>query len=115
MNSVYLERYAWPHQIFENYQPKENLELIIVLPAFKETSIELALQSLNNCIEPDCNVLIMIVVNESENATKDISQINERCLKTLYSFKSKFELITTYQKLPKKKAGVGLARKNRHG
>lgn len=111
MNSVYLERYAWPHHLFEHYEPRENIELIIVLPAFKETSIELALQSLNNCVEPDCSVLILIVVNEPENASKEVSRINESCLETVKKYRSKFDLIATYQKLPKKKAGVGLARK----
>lgn len=111
MSSIYLERYAWKEELFPNYQPSSNLGLIIVLPAFKEEFILHALNSLNQCQSPKQEVLILVIVNESDDASQDISSINKSCLTSLKRYNSKFQLLTSYQKLPSKKAGVGLARK----
>lgn len=111
MSSIYLERYAWKQELFPDFTPPKNLGIIVVIPAFKEASIELALDSLNHCNEPEKEVLIMVVVNESKNADHEIAQINKLCLERIRSFESKFHILSTYLKLPEKKAGVGLARK----
>ena len=111
MSSIYLERYAWKQELFPDFVPPKNLGMVIVIPAFKETSIELALDALNHCDEPEKEVLIVVVVNESKIASEEISEINQLCLDTIRSFDSKFHILSTYLKLPEKKAGVGLARK----
>ena len=85
--------------------------MIVVLPAFKETNISVALESLNQCLEPEKEVLLLVVVNEPKDAAKAIAEINAACLETVRSFNSKFHILTSYLKLPEKKAGVGLARK----
>lgn len=111
MASVYLERYAWKQELFPDFIPPKNLGLIVVIPAFKETSIELALDSLNHCTEPEKDVLILVVVNESKNASNEIAKINKACLETIQRFDANYHILTSYLKLPEKKAGVGLARK----
>ncbi|MEM8938935.1 MAG: hypothetical protein AAGC64_06280 [Bacteroidota bacterium] len=111
MVSLYLERYAWKHELFPNFDPPNDLGTIIVLPAFKEPEIELALEALNQCLKPEKEVLILIIVNESKNAPLEVININKECLRTIRSFDAKFNILTSYLKLPEKKAGVGLARK----
>ncbi len=111
MSSVYLERYAYKEELFPDYIPPDNLGLILVIPAFKEDYIEVALDSLNLCQQPEKEVLIIIVVNEPKNSNDEISKINAKCLDIIRAFNSKFQILTTYLKLPEQKAGVGLARK----
>ena len=109
--SLYLDRYAWPHELFPVYQPPSNLSLIVVIPCFKEPDLIGALGSLNACDRPHGEVLILVIVNEPENAPKEVQAANENTLKQLNSFQGKYPLLVSHQKLPLKKAGVGLARK----
>ncbi|WP_425391073.1 glycosyltransferase [Ekhidna sp.] len=109
--SVYLERYAWPDELFPEYQPSNNLSLTVVIPCFKESDLIGAIESLNACESPGGDVLIIVIVNESEEAPKSIREINQKTIDELKTYNSKFELLYSYQKLPSKKAGVGLARK----
>ena len=109
--NIYLDRYAWQDPLFPAYEPSHDLEIVIVIPAYKEEHLLAALDSINNCIEPKAHILLLIVINESESATQEITDINQKCHESLKNYVSKFDLIYTYQKLPAKKAGVGLARK----
>jgi len=111
MTSIYLERYAWQQELFPGFEPSKNLGSIIVLPAFKEPDIEVALEALNNCTPPSEDVLILIVVNEPQGTNEQIRQANLESINSIKSHRNKFQILTTYLKLPKKKAGVGLARK----
>lgn len=111
MHSLYLERYAWPHELFPDYQPPHNLSLIVVIPCFKEPDLIGALEALNACDRPQGEVLIIVVVNEPEDASPEIKAANELTLKQLKNFRSAYPLLVSNQQLPAKKAGVGLARK----
>ena len=109
--SLYLERYAWPHMLFPGYQPPDNLSMIVVVPCYKEPDLIEAIEALNECKEPANEVLIIVVINESENATLEDRTANKTTLGQLEGYKSKYPLLFSYQRLPHKKAGVGLARK----
>ncbi len=109
--NLYLTRYAWKTPLFPNYQPKQDLDIILVIPAFKESQLLSALDSINDCIEPNGSVLILVVVNEAEQGEKEETEINKKCIEQLAGYQSRYELLLAYQKLPTKKAGVGLARK----
>lgn len=111
MSSVYLERYAWQQELFPDFTPPKDLGLIVVIPAFKEPNIEMALSALNECVNPEKEVLILVIVNESKSASQDIVKANKSCLRTIRSFNSNYQILTSYLRLPEKKAGVGLARK----
>lgn len=110
-DSIYLERYAWPNPVFPSFNPPSDLGMVVVLPAYKEPEIEVALNALNECIAPKMSVLILIIVNESEDESKESSTINRKCLDSIKKFNSKYPILSTLQILPPKKAGVGLARK----
>ncbi len=109
--SIYLQRYAWKERLFPDYQPNPDLALIIVIPSFKESQLLAALDSLNQCEEPKGGVLVLVVVNEDEQAAQEVITANDKCLESLHKYSSRYELLFSHQRLPSKKAGVGLARK----
>lgn len=109
--SIYLERYAWKGSLFPDFIPDKDLELIVVIPVYKEHNLLQALASLNRCDKPTGNVLIIVLINESEIEHEETRKINQTCESELKDYNSRFELLYSYQQLPAKKAGVGLARK----
>ena len=109
--SVYLDRYAWPKELFANYEPPDNLSMVVVIPCFKEPDLIGALEALNVCKKPVNEVLIIVIINESEEAPAGDTEANAQTLEQLKRYKSNYPLLISHQKLPDKKAGVGLARK----
>lgn len=110
--SLYLDRYAWPHSILGDPPAFREAGIITVIPSFKESDITRALQALDQCTRPQKDVLVLIVINEPENASAQIRQVNERTLSAIRQFRpSWFRLASAYVTFPVKKAGVGLARK----
>lgn len=94
-------------------------EMIVVIPCHNETDLLTTLNSLLTCQLPKCAVEVIIVVNESESVDKksDIRSCNLRTINGFYDWKKSnlkegidFHLIEALD-LPKKHAGVGLARK----
>ena len=93
------------------YQPPKNLGIVIMIPCFKETCLLSALEAINQCAKPKSGVLIIVLVNEPENADHQVRSVNINTLDALRGYNSNYELICCHQQLPAKKAGVGLARK----
>lgn len=110
-SSVYLERYAWKQSLLPNVEPPDNLGIVIVLPAFKEEAIEVALESLYKCTPPEKEVLILVVINEPKDTDAKTRQINNQTINTIKGYPKGYSIYTSYLQLPNKKAGVGLARK----
>lgn len=114
LSSIYLERYAYPKTYLDLTEFDEP-GIIVVIPCHNEPDLIASLQSLENCEKPDCQVSIIIVINAGENA---FEQIKEQNLKTLESAQIWANKASKYNyhfildnRLPKKHAGVGLARK----
>ncbi|MBL4755443.1 MAG: glycosyltransferase family 2 protein [Flavobacteriales bacterium] len=91
--------------------------MIIVIPVHNEPSVTATLDSLNNCIKPDCQVEVILVVNNSENVE---APIREQNIKSITEINSWIKTVTpnhlnchviSAMDLPFKHAGVGLARK----
>lgn len=97
--------------------PDPNLDLIVVIPCFNEQQVIRSIKSLFNAQKPACAVEIIVVVNCSENATQEVREVNNKAILDLHEFaqhhnKREFKLyVISEQNLPKKHAGVGLARK----
>ncbi|MEO6882462.1 MAG: glycosyltransferase [Bacteroidia bacterium] len=94
-----------------------DLGIVVVIPCFNESLLLNTLDALLNCTRSDCSTEIIVVLNASENADeKIIFQNNEtkkyflEWKKKHLDYKLKFYLIEACL-LPKKYAGVGLARK----
>ena len=108
--STYLKRYAWQHPLFDPAEYPE-VDLILVIPAYHEPAIEKAIDSLNQCDKPNSQVLILVIVNEAENADADVHAINQETFDKLQKPGRRYPVMSRFLSFPKKKAGVGLARK----
>lgn len=112
----YAERFgAWPPQVFE--PPSADLGLVIVIPCFNEPALGASLEALRNCSVPGCAVETIVVVNSGEGASLEVLAANERSLAETAAWSRvhdehgfRTHAIHT-RDLPRKSAGVGLARK----
>lgn len=97
--------------------PREDLEIIIVIPAYKEEGILKTLGSLRSCIQPTCAVEIIVLVNGSQKDDGDVVRVNQECYQVCLEAQGLFESnnrrlhVLKDLDLPLKKVGVGLARK----
>lgn len=112
----YLIKYSFcSPQITET--PNSKLGIVVVIPCFNEPDLISTLESLWNCDKTQCAVEVIIVLNAAENSDKEIIFQNEKTFSEFekwasehYSDSINFFCIKNYS-LPKKHAGVGLARK----
>lgn len=91
-------------------------EIIVVIPCFNESEILKTLNSLNSCNKQTGNIEVIVVVNQSEVVAEEIKLQNELTVKEITDWinhtDSFFKVHLIYEEsLPKKHAGVGLARK----
>lgn len=97
--------------------PHPHLGMIIVIPCFNEPNLLASLNSLWRCERPERAVEIIVVVNSSETAPPEILQQNERTLAEAQRWAREdcdryFRIHFLHTPiLPRKHAGVGLARK----
>lgn len=97
--------------------PSKNLKLSVVIPACDEPYLIRALQSLYDCEQSGSVVEVIVVVNAGEDADSGVLLRNQKSItelhewKTIHSRDNFFVHIIEELKLPKKHAGVGLARK----
>ncbi len=114
--TVYLEknRLAQP-QIEES--PQNDLEVIIVIPAYNEKYILSSIKSIFECTAPGCSVEIIVVINDSQSDDQRVKDQNKKTEKDLILWasshnKDRIKVFPVYfSNLSPKKAGVGLARK----
>lgn len=110
----YLKKYSFqPSKI--TLAPAEDLGIILVIPCHNEKQMTRTLDSIENCMKPSCNVKVIVVVNQSEVVSKEIDSQNKRTIQEISEWCKKehsigLEVIDELS-LPKKHAGVGLARK----
>lgn len=84
--SAYLEGKAlFPQKIVE--APDRETGIIVVVPAYNEPEIVRLLDSLSNCIVPDCKVEVIIVINAPDDATIDCLENNIKSITKLESWK----------------------------
>ncbi|MDW3191804.1 MAG: hypothetical protein R8G66_05550 [Cytophagales bacterium] len=109
----YFERYAYGPPIFPEITPPTDTELIVVLPSYKEPQLLQAVRSLTACKAPGFKVWVLIVVNEPEQAEEAATDLNQQAIRQLDQLEIPdfMELVVYHAVLPRKKAGVGLARK----
>ncbi|MDG1476053.1 MAG: glycosyltransferase family A protein, partial [Vicingaceae bacterium] len=113
--NYYLNRYSVREELITQ-KPKNNLGIVVVIPCCNEPDLTTSLQSLYNCKEPICEVEVIVVINASEKASTTILKQNTKSLTAAkewaieHADKFQFYFIEENQ-LPKKHAGVGLARK----
>ncbi|MCF6365832.1 MAG: glycosyltransferase [Bacteroidales bacterium] len=114
--NTYFKRFQAKDAVI-NELPQKDLFLSIVIPVFDEPNLCRSLQSLKDCLMPEKSIEVIVVINSSENSPKHIIDLNRKIYKKAKVFaeqnsnqKIKFHILN-FEKLPKKFAGVGLARK----
>ncbi|MBV6644616.1 MAG: hypothetical protein KI790_04160 [Cyclobacteriaceae bacterium] len=112
-DSVYFRRYSYPISIFPDFAPPKDTSIIVVIPAFKELDLLDAIRSLIECDHIDGTLVILVVVNEPQSISGEISEINDQTIRDLGGIDIPDGVLLKFKKviLPDKKAGVGLARK----
>lgn len=112
----YLQHRALLFQPIER-QPSPNLGIAVVIPAYREPHLLLSLMSLKRCALPACDTEIIVVINDSEADTAEVRSENlliaaeaERWAARNNSTRRCFHILY-HCGLPRKDAGVGLARK----
>ncbi|MFT5465003.1 MAG: glycosyltransferase involved in cell wall biosynthesis [Verrucomicrobiales bacterium] len=115
MTRYLRERTLFPPLLSE--EPSSALNLVVVIPAKDEPELVSSLESLRACEKPECAVEIIVVVNNGETDTSECVQINAEIAAgakkwaELNSTPDRRFFVLHQQQLPKKHAGVGLARK----
>jgi len=90
------------------------INIIIVIPSFKEPELTKTLNSLNQCSPTDANIEVIVVLNHSEGTETDIVRLHKEQIEYCrnFQFKQGIRLSVIYlENIPTKKAGVGYARK----
>lgn len=97
--------------------PKSDLGISVVIPSYNEPNLSKALNAILNCQPANCSVEVKVVVNYPENSTEEIAKNARECVDIVKQFdrlanndRFRFFAIEAFN-LPKKHAGVGLARK----
>ncbi|MDH5475765.1 MAG: hypothetical protein OEX22_08760 [Cyclobacteriaceae bacterium] len=114
--NIYLERYAYP-TTFIKTPPPDSLGIIVTIPCFNEPNLIDSLQSIYNCTRPNCATEVIVVINDGEQSTSSVKSQNSITYRQAIQWaedKNTPELlfhIIYAEDLPKKHAGVGLARK----
>lgn len=97
--------------------PEKDLQMVVVIPCFNEPDITTVLLSLWQNIPTQCSVEVIVVVNSSELATQDQIVFNRATFDVLNLYaitnnRINLKLLPLLKEgLPRKHAGVGLARK----
>ncbi|MEA3317736.1 MAG: glycosyltransferase family 2 protein, partial [Bacteroidota bacterium] len=112
----YLKKYPFSQKIFKE-QANKNLGIVIVIPAYNENQLLDTLFSVWNCKRAVNITEVIIVINSAENEIEEIKEQNRKIYNEAKAWISKHQdpllrfFITNFDKLPKKHAGAGLARK----
>ncbi len=116
MLNSYLEKQANRPPFFFDV-PTLDLGLIVVIPAYNESSLIQSVESVSFCDKPNQEVEVIVVFNASEKDDTGIIQLNKKAAIDLEDWYSSITdpwfnlLIIQENSLPQKHAGVGLARK----
>lgn len=114
--NFYLNKYGFcPPQI--DIAPNKDVKLIVVIPCFNETDLISSLVAVKNCDQPQCHVEVITVINAGKLYDDSVKKQNLKTLSEAQNWanQNNSEELTFHfilnNELPKKHAGVGLARK----
>lgn len=98
-------------------RPSSQLGLVVVIPAYRETHLLLSLMALHRCILPDCDTEVLVVINDADNDTAEVRQLNLAIAEDVKQWAASVNQtrlwfhVLHHCGMPAKEAGVGLARK----
>ncbi len=115
MTPYLQERTLFPPLI--NGKPSSLLGIVVVIPCHDEDFLLLSLMSLHRCERPNCDVEVIVLINDGEGDPAKVITKNEETYEQASRWARSNNLprlrfhILYKSGLPKKHAGVGLARK----
>ncbi|WNB16844.1 glycosyltransferase [Marivirga arenosa] len=115
MSDLYFDRYAYPKRFIKS-ESRPGTFIRVVIPVFNEPDIRPTLESLAQCNPTKKGVEVILVINHAENASETIKENSRKTVDQINKFiiqntsDLEIQIIEAFD-LPKKKAGVGLARK----
>ncbi len=116
MVNPYLLKFGFQPPVI-HAKPNPKTGLFVVIPCYDEPDLIQSLESLLKCTPPSCPVEVITVINAGIETAISIKEKNSATLisATQWAAKNELDWITFHfienQQLPKKHAGVGLARK----
>lgn len=114
--NFYLNKYGFQPPFIAN-SPNSDLGLVIVIPCFDEDDLIDSLNALWQCDHPNSAVEVIVIVNAGINTPSDKKAKNRKTYEAALAWsadknKPRFQFhFSLEENLPKKHAGVGLARK----
>ena len=107
----YIEKYAFCDKQIE-FPVSPDLNMIVVIPCYKEPDLINTLVSLSNCYATNNLTEVIVVINHSENETEEIKEYNQKTIELGNEWIEnnpnnhvKFYLLKAFD-LPVKTAGV---------
>lgn len=115
MKTNYFKRHEFVPLV--NDSVDSQLGICVVIPSYNEYDLNSALSALANCHRPKCSVEVLVVINFPEGSADEIVANAKECIQIVTATDARvddkrfrFIPISAFH-LPKKHAGVGLARK----
>lgn len=115
MNFYLQQRTLFPPLI--QSKPSPNLGIVVVIPTYDEAYLLFSLMSLKKCDLPNCDVEVIVIINDAENEKESIKINNRKTNEQAVQWaqknnesRLKFHILY-HDDLNAKHAGVGLARK----
>lgn len=115
----HFQKYIQKHKAYDKYAVPSsfNYRMVVVIPCFDEPDVLATFNSLLQCSLTQYPVCVLVIVNSSEVADESVVLRNRETYNELTSFakESNHSKLTFHtllcENLPRKHAGVGLARK----
>lgn len=114
--NAYIERQKPAYRI-NHFSPVFAADMVVVIPCYNEPDLFTTLQSLQDTTMPEAKIATVVVFNSSERSTEEGIMQNRISYKQLREFAAinnsdqRQFLPLLFEELPRKHAGVGLARK----
>jgi len=117
---TFADKYLKKQRVYPEYirdEVSENLGLVVTIPCFDEPDLISSLNALWLCDRPNFKVEVIVIVNSGELASEDVLSQNAKTIADAELWMSEHEddklkfFLIHQPNLPKKSAGVGLARK----
>jgi cellulose synthase/poly-beta-1,6-N-acetylglucosamine synthase-like glycosyltransferase len=114
--NFYLNKYGFQPP-FIQAKPHPELEMVIVIPCYDEDNLIASLNALYQCNKPNCAVEVIVIINAGTQTPESIKVKNRNTYEAALNWSANLNTpnlhfhIALEENLPKKHAGVGLARK----
>jgi len=96
---------------------EHRVDMVVVIPCYNEPDVMTTLQSLLRSASPEISCMVAVIINSGEHAGQHAVEQNRKTMSEIQQFseqhsRKEMQIVPLlFENLPKKHAGVGLARK----